>query len=99
MSTAKQLINRGMGIIEKEVTRLEDVGKIGKRPLLESERDDLCAYMNILHKFAGRDLDEDREDLSELSQDELLEDIKKYVGEDANDGKNNRRSSKPKTSK
>lgn len=85
MSEPRLLLNIGLGIIDTEMQRLKRAsGRTTEEGepagLLMAERDDLCAYMNVLHKLVGKDLGGD-ENYSEMSQEELDKEYEKYIAE------------------
>lgn len=95
MKDPKELLNRGLGVIDREITKLEQASEeeegVGQRG-----RDDLCAYMNVLYKLVGKDLG-GADDMLAMTDEELMELAGRYVGDSKRGkGKNTRRKRKTK---
>lgn len=84
MSEPRDILNRGLEILDREMVRLDEASKeedeSGKpKGLLAAQRDDLCAYMNVLHKLIGKDLGGE-ENFAEMTEEELKELAREYAG-------------------
>lgn len=86
----KSLLNRGMSLIDREMKMLEQASQENGR-LLTTQREDLCAYMGVLHKLVGKDLGGE-ENLSEFSDAELLGIVTSHVGNSPNQGRKSKSS-------
>lgn len=98
MADPKALLNTGLGIIEREMTRLEVAArKDSDDPLVEgglssvgSEK--LCSYMSVLRQLIDKDLG--GENVSESTEEELNALVRDYAaGAGEGKGRRGRRSS------
>lgn len=78
----KDLLKRGFVIIGKEIDRLEKAAQAAADSggsMKESERNDLCSYMNVLRQLVGKDIEDDEEFDTQVSDDELLKTIEEHA--------------------
>lgn len=71
---AKDLLNRCMGLMGREIGRLEQ-----KEELLAVERESLCGYARVLGQMVGKDLGKVGDEIVGASDEELLSLIKSYA--------------------
>lgn len=78
MSDPKSLLNRGLKVVDKEISKLETAAVEQEMGLLSSQRDDLCAYMALLRMLIGKDLGGE-DNSAELTDEQLREKIATFT--------------------